>query len=70
MGSEMCIRDRVMRFAQAGEIVIGESAKNLLPAVWANSWAELVSEPSGWIYTATGIPYKLYKYIGRWKSFL
>ena len=70
IGTTANFASKVMRFAQAGEIVIGESAKNLLPAVWANSWAELVSEPSGWIYTATGIPYKLYKYIGRWKSFL
>lgn len=70
IGTTANIASKVMRFAQAGEIVIGESAKNLLPVGWANSWAELMPEPSGWTYTATGAPYMLYKYIGRWKNFL
>lgn len=70
IGTTANFASKVMRFAQAGEIVIGESAKNLLPAGWTNSWAELIPEPSGWSYVATGAPYRLYKYIGRWKNFL
>lgn len=69
IGATANLASKVMRFAQAGEIVIGESAKNLLPANWANSWAELIPEPSGWTYTATGAPYRLFKYNGRWKNF-
>lgn len=69
IGATANLASKVMCFAGAGEIVIGESLKNLLPASWANSWAEVIPEPSGWIYTSTGNPYKLYKYKGRWKDY-
>lgn len=70
IGTTANFASKVMRFAQKGEIVIGETAKNLLPAGWTNSWAELIPEPSGWTFAATGAPYRLYKYIGRWRNFL
>lgn len=70
IGATANFASKVMRFAEAGEIVIGESAKNLLPESWINSWTEVIPEPSGWIYTATDTPYKIYKYKGRWKSYL
>lgn len=70
IGATANFASKVMRFAQAGEIVIGESAKSMLPDSWANNWTEVISEPSGWTYCSTGNPYKLYKYKGRWKDYI
>lgn len=54
--------------AHAGdqEIVIGHSVRQQLPLDWQVNYTEVHPQPTGWIYTATGLPYLLYKYIGRW----
>jgi class 3 adenylate cyclase len=48
------------------EIVIGHSVRQQLPLDWQVNYTEVHPQPTGWIYTATGFPYLLYKYIGRW----
>nr|WP_244391536.1 adenylate/guanylate cyclase domain-containing protein [Burkholderia pseudomallei] len=48
------------------EIVIGHSVRQQLPLDWQVNYTEVHPQPTGWIYTATGLPYLLYKYIGRW----
>jgi len=70
IGATANFASKVMRFASAGDIVIGESARKQLPESWRNIWTELVPEPTGWTYTHDGSPYKLYKYKGRWKDFI
>ena len=70
IGAAANFASKVMRFAGAGEIVIGDTAKNLLPETWANAYTKVIPEPSGWTYIATGNPYKIYKYTGRWKDYI
>lgn len=69
IGSTANFASKVMRLANAGEIVIGEAARNLLPDHWKSNWTELLPEPSGWINNLDKSPYKLYKYTGRWANF-
>lgn len=70
IGATANFASKVMRHAKDNEIVIGESARNKLPESWRESWTEIVPEPTGWIYTENNLPYKLYRYIGRWKDFV
>jgi adenylate cyclase len=61
---------KMLSFAQAGEIVIGESVKVHLPVAWQTSFTSLATTETGWSYTATGNPYPLYKYTGRWSRLI
>ncbi len=56
---------KMLKFAQAGDIVLGESARNQLPLGWYQ-FTELMAVSTGWRYIKTGAPYPLYKYNGRW----
>jgi class 3 adenylate cyclase len=57
---------KMLRFAGSNEIVLGEVAKNQLPADWQLLWTERLSVETGWVYRVGGRPYPLYKYTGRW----
>jgi adenylate cyclase len=57
---------KMLRIASAEEIVLGAKAQALLPLDWKTQYTRLHPEATGWFYTATGLPYPLYKYIGRW----
>lgn len=70
IGAAANLASKVMKLAGEDQIVIGESARKLLPAKWSAEWTQVVPEPSGWTYIADGSPYKLYKYTGRWKDFI
>ena len=68
IGSTANFASKMLRIAKAGGIVIGESAKALLPLDWQIRWATPVLEPTGWTYRKDDSPYVLYRYIGRWSS--
>lgn len=57
---------KMLRNAGAEEIVLGAAARAELPVEWQTHHTQLHPEPSGWVYSGTGLPYPLYKYIGRW----
>jgi len=59
---------KMLRFAKAGEIVIGESARTHLPLDWQIKWITPISESTGWTYRKDNAPYILYRYNGRWNS--
>ena len=57
-----------MLAAQAGDIVIGDSAKDQLPLHWQIRFTKRVPVETGWIYRSTSRPYALYRYTGRWAT--
>lgn len=57
---------KMLRNAGEQEIVIGASVRQQLPVDWQTQYTQVHPELTGWIYTATGLPYLLYKYTGRW----
>ena len=56
---------KMLNFAEPGDIVLGESARNQLPQSW-HQFTQLMTVTTGWNYIKTGLPYPLYKYTGRW----
>lgn len=67
IGTTANFASKMMRYAKENEIVIGETARMLLPVDWKNNFTELMPITTGWHYRKTGKPYQLYRYIGRWK---
>jgi adenylate cyclase len=68
IGTTANFASKMLTFAKAGEIVIGESARAKLPIDWQIRWTVAVPEPSGWTYRRDNSPYILYRYFGRWNS--
>ena len=68
IGATANFASKMLRLAKAGEIVIGESAKLLLPLDWQLKWTTPVLESTGWVYRRGNTPYILYRYTGRWSS--
>ena len=66
IGTTANFASKMLRHAKAGEIVLGEVARNDLPTEWQTSWTEVAVRDTGWVYRVSGMPYALYKYIGRW----
>jgi adenylate cyclase len=68
IGNTANFASKMLRFAKAGEIVLGESAKHCLPFDWQIRWTTPVVEPTGWLNIEDNSPYILYRYIGRWSN--
>ena len=68
IGTAANFASKMLRFAGANEIVIGETARSHLPAVWQSRWTVPIAKPTGWIYRKSNAPYVLYRYIGRWAN--
>lgn len=66
IGTTANFASKMLRFAKAGDIVLGEVAKEQLPVDWQAIWTELVTAETGWVYRVSGKPYPLYRYMGRW----
>jgi class 3 adenylate cyclase len=56
---------KMLSFAEPGDIVIGETARYLLPESW-HQFTKPIEVSTGWTYVKSGLPYILYKYTGRW----
>jgi len=67
IGAAANFASKMLRFAKAGDIVIGEAAKVLLPIDWQIEWTTPMQESTGWVYRSDNRPYTLYRYTGRWK---
>lgn len=68
IGTSANFASKMLRLAKAGDIVLGATAKEQLPIEWQNQWTELMPEQTGWVYRASGKPYPIYRYIGRWSK--
>ena len=68
IGTTANFASKMLSFAKAGEIVIGELARAQLPVDWQTRWTVAIPEPTGWVYRRDNSPYLLYRYFGRWNS--
>lgn len=66
IGATTNFASKMLRHANAGDIVLGESARNQLPSDWQTNWTELLPITTGWNYRVSGKTYSLYRYTGRW----
>lgn len=66
IGSTTNFASKMLGFAKPGEIVIGQTARELLPLDWQQKWTSPVQEQTGWFYRKDNSPYTLYHYNGRW----
>lgn len=66
VGATANFASKMLRHAKAGDIVLGESARNHLPFDWQTNWTELLPIDTGWHYKLSGKAYPLYRYTGRW----
>jgi adenylate cyclase len=69
IGATANFASKMLAFAQPGDIVIGETVRNRLPASW-NQFAIPTETDTGWTYLKTGSPYILYRYVGRWSNLI
>lgn len=70
IGSTANFACKMLKVARKNEIVIGENARKQLPLSWQTNWTAPCSEPSGWTYIQSGLPYQIYKYTGRWNRLI
>lgn len=66
VGATANFASKMLRHARAGDIVLGEVARNQLPLDWQLNWTELLPINTGWHYTLSGKAYPIYRYTGRW----
>jgi class 3 adenylate cyclase len=66
IGTTANFASKMLRHAKAGDIVLGESARNQLPTDWQLHWTELFPTETGWLYRVSEKSYSLYRYTGRW----
>lgn len=70
VGSTANLASKMLRFASANEILLGDLAKRLLPSSWQERFAVQLPIDSGWIYRATNIQYPIFRYTGRWTKYI
>lgn len=70
IGSTANFACKMLKHVGKNEILIGENAKQQLPVTWQLNWVSPYDIPSGWTYTRSGLPYKIYKYNGRWNRLI
>ena len=61
---------KMLKNAQADELVLGEQARLQLPLAWQTNYTELAMGDTGWTYAVSGRPYLLYRYTGRWSRLI
>jgi len=66
IGTPANFASKMLARAKPGEIVLGDQAKLQLPMIWQTRFTELAVLFTGWNYTLTGLPYPLYRFMGRW----
>lgn len=66
IGTTANFASKMLRHANAGDVVLGERARNQLPPEWQTNWTELLPITTGWHYNVSGTAYAIYRYSGRW----
>lgn len=64
IGTAANIASKMLTKASPGDILIGDAVRRGLPLGWGD-YAQYLG-PSGFVYRASGNPYALYRYTGRW----
>lgn len=67
VGTTANCASKLLKFADRNELVIGDGVRKSLPELW-HQWTQEVAESTGWVYRSSGLPYKAYKYIARWRA--
>jgi len=65
IGTSANLASRMLSVAGPGEIIIGRSVVECLPADWTK-YCWIRQEYTGWVYRSTGLPYPFYRYVGCW----
>ena len=66
VGTVANVASKMLSFAQAGELLIGDKVRHRLPVHWQGPWTQIIDAPTGWVYRETGLRYPFYRYIRRW----
>ncbi|MEP6653197.1 MAG: adenylate/guanylate cyclase domain-containing protein [Myxococcales bacterium] len=66
IGATANFASKMLAKANPGDIVLGAEAARQIPEAWQRLHVEIAAAETGWIYVATGEPYLLYRYVGRW----
>lgn len=66
VGTAANIASKMLSFAQADEILVGQSVQQRLPFDWQLLWTQVIDAPTGWVYRISGLRYPFYRYTGRW----
>jgi class 3 adenylate cyclase len=69
IGSSANFASKMLAHAKPGEIVLGADALNQLPPSWKTNFAELATASTGWTQGPAALPYRLYRFTGRWLEF-
>ena len=70
IGSTANFACKMLKYVGKNDILIGENVKRQLPEAWQLYWVTPYDIQSGWTYIQSGLPYKIYKYIGRWSRLI
>jgi adenylate cyclase len=65
IGATANFANKMLAFAEPGDIVIGTTVRNQLPPTW-HQFIQSMPVTTGWVYRQTGLSYPVYKYTGRW----
>lgn len=57
---------KMLGLVDEDDVGLGAAANTRIPPLWRDAWSKLSSKATGWVYSATGAPYPLYLYTGRW----
>lgn len=70
IGSAANFASKMLRHVPAGQLGMGEAARERLPAIWKSTWTVLADVSTGWVHRNSNTPYPLYLYTGRWSRLL
>ena len=66
VGTTANIASKMLKHANEDQIVLGDYAKSKLPIDWQLQYTQMLPVSTGWVYKATGSPYPIFTYTGRW----
>ena len=67
IGTTANVACKMLKFAEANQILIGDQMLVGLPQAWREKYVRLKSSETGWVYRQTGAPYHFWEYTGRWQ---
>lgn len=66
IGATANIACKILTLAEPNSILIGDMVLPGLPTNWVEKFVRLKTAETGWFYSASGNPYPVYEYTGRW----
>ncbi len=68
IGTTANIAAKMLAVAERDTILIGTKMLEGIPTAWSREFVQLKTMETGWMYTATNVPYAFWEYTGRWKE--